>query len=169
MSPTSQQGYEFEDRRFASYANLLGLAICDSKTICLASRTHFRSAFGLSSAICLLTQPTLEIGGDSDVVTFKISPSNQHAAIIQGEASSQGGISFRVGKGTVVEAFTSRNNSFFQLCEAVFGSHFTESVPSVRLDAQVMEVKYWKSPVAHTCGVSALLDLRRGNTALGGS
>lgn len=71
---------------------------------------------------------TLEIGGDNDVVTFTISPRNQHAAIIQGEASSQGGINFRVGKGTIVEASTSREQWFFQLCETIFGSHFTESV-----------------------------------------
>lgn len=71
---------------------------------------------------------TLEIGGDSEIVTFTISPSNHHAAIIKGEASSQGGINFRVGRGTIVEASISREQWFFQVCEAVFGSHFTESV-----------------------------------------
>jgi len=71
---------------------------------------------------------TLEIGGDSEFVTFTISPSNHHAAIIKGEASSQGGINFRVGRGTMVEASHLRQQWFFQLCEAVFGSHFTESV-----------------------------------------
>ena len=71
---------------------------------------------------------TLEIGGDSDIVTFTISPSNRHAAIIKGEASSQGGINFSVGRATIVEASTSRDQWFFQICNAVFGSHFTESV-----------------------------------------
>lgn len=71
---------------------------------------------------------TLEIGGDSDVVTFTISPSNHQGAMIKGEASSQGGINFRVGRATVVEASTSRAQWFFQLCEAVFRSRLTESV-----------------------------------------
>ncbi len=71
---------------------------------------------------------TLELDGDRDVVTFTISPSNHHAAIIKGEASSQGGINFRVGRATIGEASTSREQWFFQFCEAVFRSHFTESV-----------------------------------------
>ncbi len=92
----------------------------------------FSGAFSgrLRALVCTLpaNSATLEIGGDSDIVTFTISPSNHHAAIIKGEASSQGGINFRVGRATIVEASTSREQWFFQLCEMVFGSHFSESV-----------------------------------------
>ena len=71
---------------------------------------------------------TLELGGDNDVVTFTISPSNQRAATIKGEASPQGGINFRVGRGTFVEASTSKEQWFLLLCAAVFASRFTESL-----------------------------------------
>lgn len=71
---------------------------------------------------------TLVVGGDSDVLTFTISPANQQSATIKGEASAQGGINFRVGRATIVEASTSREQWFLRLCEAVFHSHFTESV-----------------------------------------
>jgi hypothetical protein len=61
-----------------------------------------------------------------DCLTFRISPTNQESAIIEGQASYQGGIAFRVGRGTTVELSTSSGERFFQICEAVFGSHFTE-------------------------------------------
>ena len=63
-----------------------------------------------------------------DCITFRISPSNQESATIEGRASSQGGIAFRVGRGTTLELSRSNEDRFFQICEAVFGSHFTELV-----------------------------------------
>jgi hypothetical protein len=85
---------------------------------------RLRAVFGTLPA----DTATLEIGGDRDVVTFTISPSNHRAAIIKGESSSHSGINFRVGRATIVEASISKEQWFFQLCEAIFGSHFTESV-----------------------------------------
>ena len=98
----------------------------------LKDMPSFTSAFSERLRAIVGTLPantaTLEIDADSDIVTFTISPSNHHAAIIKGEASSQGGINFRVGRATIVEASTSREQWFFQFCEAVFRSRFTESV-----------------------------------------
>jgi hypothetical protein len=92
----------------------------------------FTSAFSERLRAIVGTLPAntaiLEIGCDSDIVTFTISPSNHHSAVIKGEAACQGGINFRVGRATIVEASTSREQWFFQLCEAVFRSHFSESV-----------------------------------------
>ena len=70
----------------------------------------------------------VEIGGDRDVLTFTISPANQHSASIEGEASTQGGVVFRVGRATTTELSILREHLFFRACEAVFRSHFTESV-----------------------------------------
>jgi hypothetical protein len=96
----------------------------DMASFTTAFSEHLRALVGTLPA----STATLEIGGDSDVVTFAISPRNQYAAIIKGEASSQGGINFRVGRATTAEVSSSREQWFFQVCEAVFRSHFTESV-----------------------------------------
>jgi hypothetical protein len=90
----------------------------------------FTSAFSERLRALVRTLPanaaTLEIRGDSDIVNFTISPRNHHAASIKGEASTQGGINFRVGRSTIVEVSHLREQWFFRICEAVCGSHFTE-------------------------------------------
>jgi hypothetical protein len=71
---------------------------------------------------------TLQTESAADYVTFRISPANDQSAILVGEASTQGGIAFRVGRATTVELSKSNEDRFFQICEAVFSSHFTEFV-----------------------------------------
>jgi hypothetical protein len=71
---------------------------------------------------------TLQTKAEIDAVTFEISPSNQEAATIKGQASTQGGIDFRIGRATTVELSVFNENRFVQICEAVFSSHFTEFV-----------------------------------------
>jgi len=63
-----------------------------------------------------------------DWVNFGIIPKNQWSAAIQGHASTQGGIAFKVGRATTVELSLPEVDRFFQICQAVFGSHFTELV-----------------------------------------
>jgi len=70
----------------------------------------------------------LETESGYDWVKFGIFPKNQSSAAIQGHASSQGGIAFKVGRATTVELSLPKVDRFFQICEAVFGSHFTEFV-----------------------------------------
>jgi hypothetical protein len=71
---------------------------------------------------------TLKTKSEIGCVYFSISPTNQQSAGIEGEASIQGGINFKVGRATITELSPSNEDRFFQICEVVFGSHFTESV-----------------------------------------
>src|SRR5260370_15581179 len=71
---------------------------------------------------------TLQTKSEIDCLTFRISPTIQESATIEGQASTQGGIAFRVGRATSVELSMSNEDRFFQICEAVFSSHFTEFV-----------------------------------------
>lgn len=70
----------------------------------------------------------LRTGPEVDSVAFRIFPTNQNSAPIVGQASTQGGIAFKVGRATTVELSRPNEDRFFQICEAVFTSHFTESV-----------------------------------------
>jgi hypothetical protein len=71
---------------------------------------------------------TLQTDAQSDYVIFKMIPSNPKSAAIQGEASTQGGITFTVGRASKGELSTVRDEFFFEMCEAVFTSHLTEYV-----------------------------------------
>lgn len=71
---------------------------------------------------------TLQTESEADYITFRISPTNEESAPLEGQASTQGGIAFRIGRATTVELSNSREDLFFQICEAVFSSHFTEYV-----------------------------------------
>src|SRR5438270_5979526 len=62
---------------------------------------------------------TLQTKDKIDDVTFKISPANQGAATIEGHASTQGGIVFKIGRVTTVELSRFKENRFVQICEAV--------------------------------------------------
>jgi len=50
------------------------------------------------------------------------------AAGIKGQASTQGGIAFKVGRSTTVELSSPNQDRFFEICEAILTSHFTEFV-----------------------------------------
>ena len=69
---------------------------------------------------------TLQTGPEIDCVAFKIFPTNQNSAAIEGQASTQGGIAFKVGRATTVELSISQVDRFFRICEAIFASHMTE-------------------------------------------
>lgn len=71
---------------------------------------------------------TLQAKPEIDCLSFRISPTNQESATIEGQASTQGGIALRVGRATTLELSRSNEDLCFQICEAVFTSHFTESV-----------------------------------------
>jgi hypothetical protein len=71
---------------------------------------------------------TLQTTPEIDCLTFRISPTNQESASIEGQASTQGGIAFRVGRATTVELSGFNEDRFVQICEAIFSSHFTEFV-----------------------------------------
>ena len=71
---------------------------------------------------------TLQMNSQTDFIAFEILPTNQKSAAIEGEASTQGGITFTVGRATSVELSVGGEDRFFQICEAIFTSRFSESV-----------------------------------------
>ncbi len=70
----------------------------------------------------------LQTRPETDYVAFRILPTNQNSAAIEGQASTQGGIAFKVGRATTVELSRPSEDHFFQICEAIFRSHFTEFI-----------------------------------------
>ena len=68
---------------------------------------------------------------------FRITPTNPRAAKIQGFVCEGQGIDFTIGEATGGEVFVSRKRNaedrigvekFFQICRAVFTSHFSETI-----------------------------------------
>ena len=55
-----------------------------------------------------------------------ISPADQESATIEGQASTQGGITIKIGRATTMELSRFNEDRFVQICEAVSSSHFTE-------------------------------------------
>jgi hypothetical protein len=84
----------------------------------------------LQKLVCALPPDAarLQMNSQADFVAFEILPTNQKSARIEGEASTQGGITFTVGRATGVELSTSQQDRFFQVCEAIFTSRFSESL-----------------------------------------
>jgi len=70
----------------------------------------------------------LQTKHEIDYLTFIISPCDDEAAPIRGQASTQGGIAFKVGRETTMELSKSNEDRFFQICEALFSSQCTEFV-----------------------------------------
>jgi hypothetical protein len=71
---------------------------------------------------------TLRTKPEIDAVSFAIAPASQESATIEGHASTQGGINFKIGRATTVELSRSNLIRFVQICKSVFSSHFTEFV-----------------------------------------
>jgi hypothetical protein len=68
---------------------------------------------------------------------FRVTPSKQHSACIQGLVDSSFGIYFTIGEATAGEIFLASRSSktnemeeerFFAICRAVFTTHFSEDV-----------------------------------------
>jgi len=100
-----------------------------SNTACAES---FEKSFSLRLEKLIHALPpdavSLQINSQADFIAFRILPTNQESARIVGEASTQGGITFTVGRATSVELGASQEKRFFQLCEAIFTSKFSESL-----------------------------------------